>query len=163
MTDATAHHPPAPASPTSPAPTTPLLGVHLIGIGVMVGCFALGLWVALRMHAEVGGMIIAAGAWLYGKMGFKPVGPILDRIVAKLAEVDPVRVARLTTRPPAAPTAALADHPPGKVYTCECCAFDVNGFNPPDVHGDPDAYCASCGHPRRAHAPRPWPSHEAAS
>jgi hypothetical protein len=83
-------------------PNKNVLTIHIIGAGVGAACFALGLYISAKVHAEIGGAIIGAGFFLYGKLGFKPAGPILDRILERLAEREPERVARLTSKPPPA-------------------------------------------------------------
>jgi hypothetical protein len=79
-----------------------VLGIHVAGVAVMVACFVLGLYVSAKLHTEIGAIIIGAGFFVYGKLGFKPAAPILDRILASLAEHEPERVARLASKRPAA-------------------------------------------------------------
>lgn len=82
-----------------------VLAIHVLGAIAIAGC----VWLAVgpaRNSPELVAVVTGVALWLYGKLGFKPAGPILDRIVAKLAEAEPDRVARLTTRPP--PSATMA-------------------------------------------------------
>lgn len=95
-------------TPTQPTPTpatepqTFVIAVHAVGLIAV----ALSLWLALvgplKGYPEAAGLLLVGVSGLYGKLGYKPAGPILDRIVAKLAEREPLRVARLTSKPPPA-------------------------------------------------------------
>ena len=76
--------------------------IHIGGILVI----ALAVWVSTLIKgtddAAVGlrVMLIGGAAGLYGKLGFKPAGPVLNAIIEKLAAREPERVARLTNQPP---------------------------------------------------------------
>lgn len=80
---------------------TKTLIVHAACVAVIAACF----WIAgTALHGQpmLAGLVIGVGAWLWGKLGFKPAQVIFERIVAKQLGVPFDDVRALTTRPPAA-------------------------------------------------------------
>lgn len=86
---------------------------------VHAGCIALialCVWLSTLIKGtddlalELRAALVGSALFLWGKLGFKPASPVLDRIVQRLVEREPVRMARLTSKPP--PAAAGARIPP---------------------------------------------------
>ena len=97
-------------------PETQTLLVH-------VGCvalLALCVWLSTLIKGdseyalEARALLIGAAAMLWGKLGFRPANPVLDRILTKLVQREPERVARLTNNPPP-PAATPLRAPDGHV------------------------------------------------
>lgn len=79
------------------------LAVHGGCVLVIVLCFLVG-ETALAHEPVLARVVEGLGVWLYGKLGFKPAAPVLERIMQKL---DPERVELIMSqRPPAAGSAA---------------------------------------------------------
>ncbi len=82
-----------------------LLAVHAVCVIVIVGTFVLA-GTVLKGQPLLGGLTVAAGAWLWGKLGFRPAQVVLERVlVSKLGvgfgEVE--QLVRESARPPAPP------------------------------------------------------------
>lgn len=83
-------------------PETQTLLVHAGCIALIALCT----WLALQIHGTgeteltLRAALIGSALFLYGKLGFKPASPVLDRIVERLAQKEPERVQRLTQSPP---------------------------------------------------------------
>lgn len=91
---------------------------------VHAGCIALlalCVWLSTLIKGtddlslELRAALVGSALFLWGKLGFKPANPVLDRIVRKLVEREPVRVARLTSKPPPSAAPRNSIEPPVQV------------------------------------------------
>lgn len=92
------------------------LALHAACVLEIVGCFVLA-GTVLREQPLLGALVVGAGAWLWGKLGFKPAQAILERIVYRQLGVELDDVKRLvgeSLRPPAVAAAAAAAEPPAR-------------------------------------------------
>lgn len=90
---------------------TPLTIVHVAGVALIVACVVLS-YTLLAQEPTAQQILIAAATFLYGKMGFAPSKPIVQRIVQQLPQAEVERIQSLKPptrqRPPQPPPAAGA-------------------------------------------------------
>jgi len=88
---------------------TAVLAVHAVCVIVIAGCFVLA-GTVLRGQPLAAAGVVGVGAWLWGKLGFKPAQVVLDRVLVKQLGVTLDEVQRITSRP--APPAPAPTAPP---------------------------------------------------
>jgi hypothetical protein len=74
--------------------------VHALCVLIIGGCCVIA-GTVLKGQPLLAGCVVGLGAWLWGKLGFKPAQVILDRIVVQQLGVTLEQAKSLTARPPA--------------------------------------------------------------
>lgn len=83
-------------------PETQTLLIHVGCIALIALCVWLSTLISgdSELALESRALLIGSAVFLWGKLGFKPANPVLDRIIERLVQREPQRVQRLTSNPP---------------------------------------------------------------
>jgi hypothetical protein len=73
---------------------------HGLCVLAIAACTAIAAFAPIDPAAST--TLIGAAAWLYGKLMFKPIAPVVDAIVARM---EPERIERIKTQAPPPPDA----------------------------------------------------------
>lgn len=80
--------------------------VHVVGMASVGVCWGIASWLTTMNAPDfIVASIITAPGLFWGKIGFKPVGAVLDKILANVVAREPERIERavMSLRPPAPP------------------------------------------------------------
>jgi hypothetical protein len=85
--------------PTMKSQTSQLTLLHVACVGVICACVALAFTV-LKDHEVLQEILIGAAFLLWGKLGFTPAKPVLERIVQNMPPAEVVRIQSMKPPPP---------------------------------------------------------------